>query len=353
MKRFLLLALSLALSVSFSQELSLSEALAAAESRTAVVNARLAQADAQLAFGRTQLDPLALRLEFTQAEQRALLTQAELTQARYQARADISAAYTQLLEAQAQLELAGLARDIAEQNLSITQIRFERGSATLLDVQETENALEDARNTLRSAQQGVGLALTSLASLIPQPFELALPVPDASLPELPPLDEVRANLSNLPALLQVQQAADLAAISLDLLDPSYASQSQLDNARLQAEQAAESAAEAKRALDIQAQALYNTASSAAETLEIRRDALANAREREALERQRLDAGLIAEINLKQAQLATQQAEIAALQAEHAYLNAMLDLQAGTMTALGGNLAQGPAAESAPEEDADE
>jgi hypothetical protein len=70
-------------------------------------------------------------------------------------------------------------------------------------------------------------------------------------------------------------------------------------------------------------------------LSIRQDALNNALERQAVEKQRLDAGLIADIQFKQTQLATKQAELAALQARHAYLNALLALQAGTMTPLEG------------------
>ena len=318
-------------SMATAQTLTLSDALAAAESRTSVVNARLAQADAQVALERTEIDPLALRLERTQAQQRAEITEAELTQARYQAQADISAAYTQVLEAQAQLELASLARVIAQQTLGITEIRFEKGSATALDVQEDENALEDADNNLRSAQQGAALARSNLTSLVPQPFDEAAPLPEQSLAELPSLNEVRDSLADLPALLQVEQGAELADLSLELLDPSYASRSELDAAELQAEQAAESLQETRRSLNIQAQSLHNAATSAAESLQIRQDALVNARAREALEQQRLNAGLIADIAYKQAQVATEQAEIAALEAQHAYLNALLDLQAATMT----------------------
>ena len=318
------------LGVAAAQSLTLAEALAAADSRTDVINARLAQEDAQVALERTLIDPLALRLERTQAEQRSSLTRAELTQARYQAQADISAAYTQLIEAQARLELAALARTIAQQTLGITDIRFSKGSATELDVQEAQNSLEDADTNLRAAQQGAALARSSLASLVPQAFGEALPLAPQSLTELPPLDEVRTALATLPTLLQVEQGAQLAAINLDLLDPSYASQSQLEAAQLQAEQGSESLRETRRALGIQAQSLYNAATSAAETLQIRRDALANAQEREALEQRRLEAGLIADIAYKQAQLTTQQAEIAALEAEHGYLNALLELQAGTM-----------------------
>lgn len=332
LKQAAILIMSLTLG---AQAQTLPEALGAADNRTDVINAQLAYTDATIALSRTQADPLALRLEQTQAQQRATLSSAQLTQARYQAQVDITSAYTQLLEAQAQTNLAQQARDLSVQALDIARIRFDKGSATALDVQEAENSLEDAENTLMIASQGLALAKNNLESLIGMPVDAAQPVPEVLLSELPPLEQVLANLGNLPTLVQVKNGADLAQLGYELLDPSYASQSQIDNAQLQASQAQESAKEAQRGLEIQARSLYNNAQSARETLVIRQSALDNALEREALEKQRLDAGLIAEINFKQTQLATQQARIGALQARHAYLNALLTLQAGTMTPLDG------------------
>ena len=310
---------------------TLDQALTATENRTAVVNARLAFDDAQLALSRTQADPLALKLDKVQAQQRAYLTGAQYTQARYQAMVDISDAYTQLLEAQAQRDLALKARNISEQSLEIANIRFSKGSATALDVQEAENALEDANNNLKTAEQGAELARTNLGSLLGSSVESVDAIADGKLVALPALEDVLVQLSGHPNVIEAQNGAELAALSVDLLDPSYASQSQIDNAKLQAGQAQEFAKEARRGLELQARSLYNQASTASEALTIRRDALNNALEREALEKQRLDAGLIADINFKQTQLNTMQAQISALQAKHAYLSALLNLQAGTMT----------------------
>ena len=315
--------------------LLLEEALAAAGSRTDVVNARLSQGDAELALGRTQADPLALRLEKTQAQQRLTLSEAQLRQARYQAIADIAAGYTQLFEAQIQLELARTARDVNAQLVDITRIRLENGSATQLDVQDALNTLQDAEKNLNSAEQGLALAQANLASLIGQDVSSAAPVSDTLLATLPDFEAVLTSLERTPALLQVNQGRELAEVSLDILDPSYASSAQLDNAKLQLEQAAESAKEARRSLEIQARSLYNAARTAAQSYRVALDTLQSAQEREALERQRLDAGLIADITFKQTQLSTSQAQIAAVQAQHAYLNALLNLQAGTLTALEG------------------
>jgi outer membrane protein, heavy metal efflux system len=335
---FLLFSFSMFfLSSVFAQDtqLTLPDALATSNNRSAVVTAQLALNDATVALSRTQSDPLALRLEQTQASQKVTLSQAQLDEAKYKAVQDITTGYTQLLEAQAALNLSTFARDLSNQNLQITQIRRDKGSATELEVQEAQNALEDAENNLASSEQGVALAKTNLEGLVAMPVLTLAPIPDESLVPLPALETVLANLDKLPSLLQVNQGIELAQLGVDLLDPSYASKSQIDTAKLQLDTAQTSSTEVRRGLELQARTFYNQASTASETLSIRQDALANAQEREGVEKQRLDAGLIADVQFKQTQLATNQAELAALQAKHAYLNALLALQAGTMTPLEG------------------
>ncbi|MGL4611532.1 MAG: TolC family protein [Trueperaceae bacterium] len=333
-----LFTLHSSLFTSFAQEaeqLTLPAALATSTNRSAVVTAHLALNDANVARSRTEADPLALKLEQIQAKQKVALSQAQLDEARYKAIQDITTGYTQLLEAQAALKLSTFARDISKQNVQITTIRRDKGSATNLEVQEAQNALEDAENSLVSAEQGASLAQTNLEGLIGRPVQTLAAIPDDLLAPLPNLQTVLLNLATLPALLQVNQGIELAQLGVDLLDPSYASTSQIDTAKLQLETAQTSSGEVRRGLELQARTLHNTAKSAAETLTIRQAALANAQERETLEKQRLDAGLIADMQFKGTQLATQQADLGALQAKHAYLNALLALQAGTMTPVEG------------------
>lgn len=315
--------------------LTLEETLRAAENRTDVVNERSSLEDARVVLRRTEADPLALRLERAQAAQRVALSEVRLKQARYQAFADIAAAYTRMLEAQLQLELAKAARAVRAQLLDITRIRFERGSATALDVQDAENELRDAQTSLASAEQGLTLARTSLEGLIGQEVAFAAPIPDEMLASLPSLETVLLNAEQSPTLLQVSQGVALAEIGLDLLDPSYAAAAQIDEAELQLVQSQESAREARRGLELQARTLYSSATTASQSYRNSLNVLASAREREALERQRLDAGLIAEVTFKQTQLATFQALLSMMRAKNAYLNALFELQAGTLTALQG------------------
>ena len=330
------LILSLALSMATASALTLPEALARAEGRVAVVNAQLDYDDGRRALARSQADPLALRLELLQAEQRVALAEAQLEQARYQAFAEIAQGYTQVLEAQFQHELAQAGRDLNAQALEIARIRLERGSGTSLDVQDAETNLKDADQNVDAARQGVELAHNNLQGLTGLEVDSAEPVPfDLDAVALPPLDDMLARLSAHPSLLQANQGLELARLGRDLLDPSYASRAQIEAAELQIEQAQGGTKEAQRGLELQLRSLYNSTVTARQSLVIARESLANAQEREQIERQRLEAGLIAEISYRQTRFVTLQAAFAAVRAEHGHLRALLDLQAGAITPLGG------------------
>lgn len=319
-----------------AQTLTFSEALERASERTVVVNARLELDDAQAAEGRTLADPLALRPERVQAAQRLDLARVSFEQARYDAQQEVAQAYMQILQAQAQVALAEHAREVSQQALDIARIRAERGSATELDVREAEITLEEAQNSVRTAREGLQLARTNLKGLLGLPeFDTLAPVPDPDTVTLPSLQEVLTSLEHHPQLLEVAQRHALAALNIELLDPSYAPRVQIEGAQLQLEQAERYLREVRRGLELQARRLYNQVQTTAQGWAVEETARANALTRLELERQRHAAGLIADIQLRQTELAARQAELAALQAKHAYLLALLELQAGTLTRVEG------------------
>ena len=330
------LILSLLLLLPSAHALTLAEALDRADERLGVVNALLELDDGRRALERTRADPLALRLEHAQAEQRLVLAEAQLEQARYQAYAEITQGYTQLLEAQRQLDLAEAARGLSAQALDIARIRFERGSATALDVQDAETNLNDAASNVDAAAQGVALARSNLQGLTGLEIDEATEVAfDFDGFELPLFDQVEAHLARHPTLLQAAQGLELARLGRDLLDPAYAAATQIEAAELQITQAEAGVHESNRGVNLQARSLHNAADNARRSLTIARESFATTLAREAIERQRLEAGLIAEITFRQTQLGSQQAALSVLQAEHAYLRALLDLQSGTLTPIQG------------------
>jgi outer membrane protein TolC len=330
------LMLSLLLLLPTAAAQTLADALAQADGRLVVVNALLELDDSRRALERTRADPLALRFEQTQAQQRVLLAEAQLEQTRFQAYVEITQGYTQLLQAQRQLELAEAARVLSAQALDIARIRLERGSATALDLQDAETSLNDAINNVGAATQGVALARSNLQGLTGLTFDEPAAVAfDFEGYALPPLEQITTQLERHPTVLQATQGLELARLGRELLDPSYAAANQIEAAELQISQAEGGVREARRGLDLQARSLHNAAVNARQSLAIARESLTNSLGREQIERQRLEAGLIADIAFRQTQLATRRSELALLQAEHSYLKALLDLQAGAFVAIEG------------------
>ena len=331
-----LVALFVLLAAGSTQAVTLQDILSEASGLSGVINADIDRRDAQATLARVNEDPLALRIETLQAQHAATLTAAQYEVAVYTAYRDLADAYTAALEAESGLALAESSLALAERNLQVAQIRRDRGAATDLDVRDARNSLEDSETNLSAAQQGVRLAMERLESLV-GPVESPLE-PVAIIPvglALPDEAAVEEALQQSPTLLQATQGAELAAASLDVLDPSYAAQQQIDDARVRLEQANEGVREAERALRLQLRSLTDAIERSEAGLAVARDALTNARDREAIEADQLEAGRIAAITFEQTQLATQQAQNALQTAQHDLLLAYLELQAQTGYALEG------------------
>jgi outer membrane protein, heavy metal efflux system len=316
--------------------LDLDSLLDVREARVAVVTAALDVAEAERARDRTEADPLALRLERTQARQGLELAQAELAEARAETAVELVGAWTRVRETMAQLALAEGARDLAARALDVARLRLERGSATQLDVDEAATDLADAEANVAAARDGLALARSDLIGVVGRDVAVdAAPVDRARLDRpLPDGAALDAAIVRLPAYLRVAHGAELAAIAVELLDPSFAAQAQIDQARTQSAQAEAGLVEAARGLGLQARALRNAVATAADRDRIAREALGQAEERLAIEERRLEAGLVADLAVAQVRLGVDQARLAVLQAEHGLLRAWLELEAGTLLDLG-------------------
>jgi outer membrane protein TolC len=316
---------------------ALEDALATIEGRVGVVTAGLDLAEAERALARTESDPLALRLEHTQARQAVDAARAALAAARFEARAEVAAAWARVRETALQVTLAEAARDLSERALAVAELRLERGSATQLDVDEARTDLADAEANLAAARDGLALAQADLTGLtgLPRADELPPIERERLAAPLPDDAELDAAIDALPAYLQVAHGVELARLGVELLDPSFAAQAQIDAAATQLAQAEAGASEARRGLRLQVQALRNAAVSARERERLAREAQGQALERESIEESRYEAGLISELALAGVRLERQQADLVAVQAEHQLMNALLDLQAGTLRPLDG------------------
>ena len=335
--RTLAMAAALATLTSTALAQPLEAYLARAERAVGVVSAFLERADADRALERSESDPLALRPELVQARQRLELTRAQADEALFQAYVDVAAAYTQVREAEFQVAIASAGSALARRGLEVAQLRLERGSATALEVQAAETDLREAERGLNAARDGLALARRNLVGITGLELEATEAIARERLVGLriPDDEALVAAAAATASVLQVRHALALAELQVELLDPSFASRSQIDQAQLQRDQASAGAGEALRGVTLLLRSRANALASALEGDRIAQDALGQAREREAIERRRLDAGLVSELAFEQTQLQTLQVELRALQAEHALLNAALELQADARLPLEG------------------
>lgn len=315
-----------------AEPFTLDDAVARAAYRPDPVNARLELLNAETELARIAGDPLALRTDRLQAEHAVTLGRAELERAYRGAVAEIAAAYSGALDARSGLELTERAAELSATSLEVARVRRANGSATDLDVQEAEVALESARSDAATARSRLAVARTNLEGLVGRPLgaDALQPVPDAWLAASPGLGAALAAVGGVPELVQARQGLELARVGVDTLDPRYASASQIDAADTRLATTETLVTESRRGFELQARNLVVQTDSAADALRIETDDLANARERLALQRERYRRGLIAELQLRQNELEAAQAEFAHQQARHAYLNALLELQRGTL-----------------------
>ncbi len=325
MKLATLLPLLLGLALAQTPNLTLETALTKAAQQAPVLAAKAELDDAQTNLQRVLADPLLTRPSRVQAEQRSALAQASYERALVQAQSSIVAAYTQVLEAELQLKLAQKAQEIARRGLEVAQIRLRNGSGTALDVRNAQNRLDEAQSNTTRAQNGLALARASLESLV-GPFASLAPLPTP--PALPQAGMVRELLNKNPDVLQARQRGELAALQVELLDPSYAALAEIEAAKARAEQAQAGAREIARGLGLQYNSLYQNLEAADRSLNVQKAALENARETLANDKKRLDAGLISQLAYLQSELSFIQAELAYQQAQGNYWRAYYALLAG-------------------------
>ena len=316
--------------------LTLTQALEYVTSRSSVVNAQTELQDAKANLTRIARDPLAVRADSLQAEQRLALAKASLEQTRYAAVSELTSAYTGVLGAQAQSALAQQSLELSRRSLRVARIRLENGSATRLDLSDAQAALNEAQNNLRAATQAQTLALDNLVSILGREVKASElgELPESALPELPPLQAALRSSERHPTLLGAAQQAALAELNTEVLDPLYAAQAQIDTAQSQRASAESALAEAQRSFPLQVRNLYTQAENARASLRLATSALQNAQARLQTQKLRLSGGLISQIEFGQAQLTAAQADLAAKNARYTYLNALLELQAGSLVPLG-------------------
>ena len=322
--------------ISLAEALTFEEALSYASQRPDVINARIELQDAESNFQRVNIDPLAVRPDKLQAEHRLELARAELTQKNYASIKEVAQAYTDVLNTRDQVSLAQKGVSLSQQSLRIAEIRVANGSAPRLDLEDAQVDLSDSQKNLQAAQGGLEVAEQNLRGILGGGVDISTldPIADNYL-ALPTLEQVLAAYNNHPQLVQARHGLELAEMQLDILDPSYTPRSQIDDAKSQLDNARESSQEAQRGYDVQVRNFYSQADNARSAYDVARSDFVNETERLDTQRQRLDSGIISEIDFSQAELNFQSAQNDLNKARHDYLIALLDLQEGAMLGITG------------------
>ncbi|GGJ46575.1 TolC family protein [Deinococcus roseus] len=313
-------------SSAFAQQYTLPDALKQVDQVGSVVLAKLEVEDAQANLTRTLSDPLLTRPTEIQAKQRLKTAQVKYDDAVRQAQSQIVSAYTSVLEAQFQVTLLRKSSDVLEQALKIAQIRQKNGSGTALDVKDAEQQVADAEKNVTAATNGLNLAKQSLSNLIGKFDKIS---DQLGLPDLPKSEAIAQIVERSPNTLQIAQAVELTQMQLDLLDPSYAAQTQIDSAKSSVTQAQQNLSDVKNSLKVQAQSLYDNLLSAQKSYNVQLKARENAKEQLATQKKRLSGGLISPFDYLRAELTELQSELALLQARDTYLKAYYAFQAGS------------------------
>jgi len=291
-----------------------------------VIAARAELEAAERAFQRTTADPFALRLPKVQAEHALENARAALEGARLSARAETQDAYFGALEADDAVRLAELRRATLQTTLEATQIRFEAGAATGVDLEGARNDLREAERALTESRSRRALAYSGLASRLGGTAEtLSLREPEP-LPTLPDLPSVLMRLSGHTELQRAEQAVEEAHIYLAGVDNAFSAPVEVEAAQAAYASARSSLEALRRSLAFALRASHNAALVAQGALETAEGSLATAREALAAQRLRFEAGSISELELAQAELEVATSEAQVRSARHDVARASLALE---------------------------
>ncbi len=309
---------------------SLEDALTQARSRPSVVAAEQALVVARADLARTRSDPFALKLDKATAQQALALSQVQARQAFYTSQSEIGSAYAAQLQAALEQQASLTNEELQRREVSVARIRFARGSITEVEVSEAEAALEVATAEREARDRALTFARNTIGALLPigaDPGALE-PISDALLgTSLPPIERVLDATAKTADLLSLQQAVALARISASLLDPSYSSTREIQDADTALQSATAAYLEATRTAFAEVRTLYGEAAAAQKLYQAQRANVAAAQARMQLQQQRFDRGLISDLELKQSEYNTLSVEVEAAQAKTTFITTLLQLQA--------------------------
>ncbi len=303
-----------------------------ADVRTAQANLNKAQAS----FKAIQSDPSALVADTLQAQQAAALANVQLQNAKIGTLQNTITAYTSLYAAQELVNLDTLQVQSDTKNLQVVQVKLNIKNATALDLKNAQSTLDGSTQNLGDAKAQVNIAAQKLAAIT----GLSSSVRASGLGTIPSLKVSQASLtaglnSRLPSVVQAQQAADLAQLTVKLYDNDFTPAQTLSNAKVTLANAQRSLDSATKNAATALSSAYQSAANAQQLLSVAFQKEANAKTNYDQDQTRLKTGLISAVDLLKTQLALAQAQQARVQAQASVLTTLASLSASSGTNLTG------------------
>ena len=273
---------------------------------------------AQEDLRKVQGDPEAAPLSLTRAQETVGVAQAKLTQSREEAQAKALEAYAGVLLTQTDLALAQQRKELSALQLQAANLRFQAGAISSAELGKIRDQDNQAASGVRTAQRGLEQAQARL-----KPYG---EVKVQALLEPGNVDTAKFSSKTQARLLEVGQQVREAERALAL--SSGPDTAPLDKAARERDLAKVKAAQAdlERNLDDALDAAKRRYQTALDSYKLAKESQARAASDLEAAKKRFAAGSIAQIVLKQSELAKTEADRAVLAAQIEVWNAIYGLQ---------------------------
>jgi outer membrane protein TolC len=274
---------------------------------SAYLEAERALEAAQDELARVQGDPEAAPLALTRAQEGVTLAQARLAQARKEADARALEAYAGVLLAQTDLNLARARKELSGLQLQAAELRFKAGALSATELARLRDQDNQAANAVSAATRALEQAQAQL-----RPYG---EVRVEALPEPGPLDPSKFSLAGHARLLEAQQQLREAERALALA--SGPDTAPLDKSARERDlsRARSALSDLQRTLTDALEAARNRYQSAVEAYKLARETQARSTGELEAARKRFAAGSIAQLTLKQSEIAKAEADRGVLAAQ--------------------------------------
>lgn len=322
----ILTVLSLGLGSAQAASVTLNSAVTAALNNNADVKTAQANLDKAAAASKAaQADPSTLVTARLTTSNALAASQAGLRDAKLSTLQSTVTAYTNLLEAQENVELQTLQVQNDTKSVQVAQTKRSIGNATNLDVQNAQNALSASQQTLADARAQVNLVSAKLGTLTGMGSGLKA-AGITSVPKLTvTLGSLQGGIGTLNSLVNASGDVSEAQLGVKLANNDFTPARTLQDAQTALANAQRTFNSTQKSALQTLASTYQTAQNTYELLRVAQSREAAAQKQYNQDALRLKSGTISPVELQSSQLILKKAQFARLQAQDNVLTALAAL----------------------------